>query len=104
VHAFSEELAEIVSVAVSLPGRQKSGSAALRSEECSSHACAAGYWHTFLATPKPGYFARFGFRSVARCEIPLRVPFRVIQPVLGQKAERWLVASRRKEAFMLREP
>jgi N-acetylglutamate synthase-like GNAT family acetyltransferase len=102
VHAFSEELAEIVSVVV-LPGQQKSGSGALLIEECLSHARTAGYWHIFLATLKPGYFARFAFRCVARCEIPLRVLLSVILPVLWQKPERWLVASRREEVFMLGE-
>lgn len=86
VHRDSAKLAQLYSIAV-VPQRQGSGvggkliSAALRS------AASLGAERLWVATMKPDYFSRYGFRPISRWELPISVLFQQFRKTLRQPPE-----------------
>ena len=86
--ADSKQIAEILSVGV-LPTRQGKGVGSLLIRECERLARARGYQRLWLATMKPDYFARFGYRRFSKWKLPARVLLRKLRLVLKQPVARW---------------
>jgi len=103
VHAYSPTLGEILSVAV-VPEFQGQGIGGRLVEECLRRARANGIEHLWLATVKPGYFARFGFKPISRWKLPVSVLLYKLRQVFQQPWERWLPALSGRFQFMEQEP
>ena len=84
----SPQMAEILSLAV-LPAWQGKGIGAQLIRECERLAQARGYQRLWLATMKPDYFARFGYRRFSKWKLPARVVLRKLRLVLKQPAAQW---------------
>jgi len=101
LHWHSSDNAEILAVAVS-PGLQGQGVGGRLLKECVAEA-----WRTnpdvqlWLATAKPGYFARFGFHPVSRFRLPAGVLWTKLRLILQQPAGRWIPAIAGRHTFMV---
>ncbi len=100
LHRDSRELAELLSVAV-LPDTQGGGIGARLVEACTTRARAQGIPRIWLATLKPGYFARFGYRPIPRWWLPPAVLLGLLALVVRQPPDRWRNALLGREAFMI---
>jgi amino-acid N-acetyltransferase len=69
LHIFWENLGEIRSLAV-VEGRRKQGIGRRLVESCLEEARGLGLKRVFALTSQPGFFERFGFRTVTRDELP----------------------------------
>lgn len=99
LHAFSPECAEILTVAVS-PEWHGHGAGVRLMGECLGRARAAGHRCVWLATLKPEYFGRFGFRRISRWSLPPYALLSLLLPLLRQPMDRWWNALRGTEIFM----
>jgi len=102
VHRDSEALAELLSVAV-LPDTQGSGIGARLVEACTARARAQGIPRLWLATLKPSYFARFGYRPISPWRLPPAVILGLLRLIVRQPRDRWRNALLGREVFMMRD-
>lgn len=102
LHWHAADNAEILAVAVSPEGQGKGVGSQLM-EECIARAtldgAAALLW---LATAKPSYFARFGFRPMSRFRLPTSVLWTKFLLVFQQEPKRWFPALVGRHTFMVR--
>ncbi|MEV0246801.1 GNAT family N-acetyltransferase [Nocardia sp. NPDC050712] len=91
--------AEILAVAVD-PYAHGRGVGAMLVRACMTEAGIAGATFVWLATEKPDYFARFGFRRMSKWRLPLRVVLHKLWLVFEQPASRWLPALYGRHTFM----
>jgi len=102
LHRCSPTMAEILGVAV-LPAFQGQGVGHLLMQHCECVAKDAGVGRLWLATIKPAYFARFGFKPISRWDLPAPVLLRKLRQVFQQPVERWLPAVVGRHTFMQRD-
>jgi amino-acid N-acetyltransferase len=102
LHAYTPTLAEILSVAV-LPKFQGQGIGNQLVESCIKRASANGIKCLWLATVKPAYFARFGFKPISRWKLPAFVLWYKLRQVFQQRLQRWLPAILGTFTFMEKE-
>jgi len=100
LHRDSAGLAEVLSVAV-LPTAQGKGVGGRLVEACERRARAQGIPRLWLATLKPGYFARFGYRPIPLWWLPPAVLLGKLALVVRQPPDRWRNALLGREVFML---
>jgi predicted N-acetyltransferase YhbS len=91
----------VLSVAV-LPGAQGKRIGARLVDECMRRAEAVGVTGLWLATLKPGYFARFGYEPMSRWALPASVLCAKLGQVFRQTPDRWLGALVGQQTFMRR--
>src|SRR5262249_36696401 len=91
--------AEILAVAVA-PQLQQQGTGAALVRACIARASEQGVRFLWLATAKPGYFARFDFHPISRWSLPLRVLLHKLRLVFQQPLGRWLPALFGRHTFM----
>ncbi|MFF3223065.1 GNAT family N-acetyltransferase [Nocardia suismassiliense] len=91
--------AEILAVAVD-PDAHGRGVGAMLVRACMTEAESAGATFVWLATEKPDYFARFGFRPMSKWQLPLRIVLHKVRLVFEQPARRWLPALLGRHTFM----
>jgi N-acetylglutamate synthase-like GNAT family acetyltransferase len=103
LHSSAIDLAEVLSVAVQ-PYTQGRGIGGLLVEGVLARAGQAGIGRVWLATLKPGYFARFGFRPISRWDLPAAVLLRKLTQVFRQAPRHWGPALVGRQTFMLRLP
>jgi len=101
LHRDRPALAEVFGVAV-LPEFQGQGIGARLLQECLQNAAASGIEQLWLATIKPEYFSRFGFRPISRWDLPASVLLRKLRQVFQQPAARWPPALFGRHTFMRR--
>lgn len=101
LHGYAGHLAEMLSVAVQ-PAAQGRGIGRLLVEAGLASAGQAGIARVWLATLKPSYFARFGFRPISRWELPAAVLLVKLTQVFLQSPRRWGPALVGRQTFMLR--
>ncbi len=101
LHRSAVHLAEVLSVAVQ-PAAQGRGIGRLLVEACLARADEADIGRVWLATLKPRYFARFGFRPISRWELPATVLLAKLTQVFHQSPRRWSAALVGRQTFMLR--
>lgn len=101
LHRHGADLAEVLSVAV-LPAAQGQGIGGLLAEAVLARAGRAGFGRVWLATLKPGYFARFGFRPISRWALPSTVLLVKAIQVFRQAPRHWVPALVGRQTFMLR--
>ena len=99
LHAYSASLAEVLSVSVVREGQGK-GIGERLVGECLEKARRESVSMVFLATTKPAYFGRFGFRPFSHWQLPLRVLLTKLRQVFRQPAARWLPAVFGGHTFM----
>jgi amino-acid N-acetyltransferase len=99
LHAFTPECAEILTVAVS-PEWHGRGAGGRLTEECLRRARGAGHRCVWLATLKPEYFGRFGFRRISRWSLPAYALLSLLRPLVRQPVDRWWNTVRGAEVFM----
>jgi amino-acid N-acetyltransferase len=99
LHAFTPECAEILTVAV-MPEWHGQGAGGRLIEECLRRARTSGHRRIWLATLKPDYFGRFGFRRISRWSLPARALLSLLLPLIRQPMDRWWNALRGAEIFM----
>lgn len=91
--------AEILAVAVEPDVQGKGvGSALLRG--CVERAIERRVEFLWLATAKPAYFAKFGFRAISRWRLPLTVLLTKLWLIFQQPPSRWLPALFGRHTFM----
>jgi amino-acid N-acetyltransferase len=100
LHRDSAGLAEVLSVAV-LPTAQGQGVGGRLVEACEKRARSQGVARLWLATLKPEYFARFGYRRISRWRLPAPVLLAKLALVVRQPPDRWRNALLGREVFML---
>lgn len=99
LHRESRQLAEIHGVAV-LPEFQGKGIGGALIRECQRRAGGQQIEKLWLATVKPEYFGRYGFRRFNRWNLPFATMRRKFQQVFDQPARRWLPALFGRHIFM----
>lgn len=99
LHKYSPTLGEILSVGV-LPDFHGQGIGSRLMENCIQQADANGIEQLWLATVKPGYFRRFGFKRFSRWKLPASVLSYKLRQVFQQPLRRWLPAILGKFTFM----
>ena len=99
LHYYRPVCAEILSVAV-LPSAQGSGIGARLMREAIRRARSQATPQLWLATAKPQYFERFGFRPISRFALPAAVLFAKLRQVFAQPVVRWLPALLGRFTFM----
>lgn len=102
LHAYRPAVAEILSVAVR-PEHQGKGVGKHLVQACIRHSSRRRIATLWLATSKPGYFARFGFSSISRWKLPARVLLTKFGQVFEQPRQRWLPALFGRFVFMAME-
>lgn len=102
LHRDSPVLAEVLSVAVR-PDAQGGGMGGRLVEACTARAHERRVARLWLATLKPAYFARFGYRAVSRWRLPPTVLLGKLALVVRQPPDRWRNALLGREVFMMRE-
>lgn len=102
LHRHSATLAEILGVAV-LPAFQGRGIGLQLVQQCEHVATSTGIERLWLATVKPAYFTRFGYKPISRWELPASVLLRKRRQVFQQPLGRWLPALLGRHTFMQRE-
>jgi amino-acid N-acetyltransferase len=100
LHQHTADLAELLSVAVE-SARHSRGLGMLLVKRCLERAHHAGVRVVFLATTKPSYFARLGFRPISKWRLPWLVLLREVRRVLAQPIDRWLPAFLGRHQFMM---
>jgi N-acetylglutamate synthase-like GNAT family acetyltransferase len=101
LHPYAGQLAEILSVAVQ-PAAQGRGIGRLLVQASLARAGRVGIGRVWLATLKPSYFARLGFRPFWRWELPSAVLLVKLTQVFLQPPRRWGPALVGRQTFMLR--
>jgi amino-acid N-acetyltransferase len=99
LHVESGELAEIYSLAVS-PDCQGQGIGKKLMNACRERAETRGLRFLWLATIKPEYFSRYGFKAISRWELPAAVLLRKFGQTFQQPVGRWLPALFGRHTFM----
>ena len=99
LHRDAPELAQVYAVAVALQ-RQGQGIGRRLVQACQERASADGIARLWLATAKPGYFARCGFQPMSRWRLPASVLLRKLSQTFRQPAGRWLPALLGRHTFM----
>jgi len=101
LHRESPTLAEVYAVAV-IPKCQGQGIGRQLVNACERRAMESGIRDVWLATIRPEYFGRYGFRAISRWELPAPVLLRKLTQVFEQPAGRWLRALLGGHTFMRR--
>jgi amino-acid N-acetyltransferase len=99
LHVDSDELAEIYAVAVT-PDCQGQGVGKKLMNVCRERAVSRGLHFLWLATIKPDYFSRYGFKAISRWELPAAVLLRKFAWTFEQPPARWLPALFGRHTFM----
>lgn len=99
LHHHTPANAEILAVAVD-PTAHGRGVGAILMQACIIDAARAGATFVWLATEKPDYFARYGFRRMSKWQLPPRIVLRKLQLVSEQPVHRWLPALFGRHTFM----
>ena len=94
-----DRLGELLAVAVH-PGAQRSGVGSTLVRSAVDLARQAGMGRVWLATARPAYFARHGFRTISRWSLPVRELVHKLRLVLQQPLRRWLPAIFGRHEFM----
>jgi len=100
LHLDSAVLAEIYAVAVT-PECQGKGVGRRLIQECLRRARERGVRQLWLATIKPGYFARYGFGRISRWQLPAGVLLRKLRQTFDQPIRRWRPALFGRHTFMM---
>ncbi|HJZ66827.1 MAG TPA: GNAT family N-acetyltransferase [Blastocatellia bacterium] len=101
VHRYSTTLAEVLSVAV-LPKAQGQQVGRGLVDACLRRGEALGVTWLWLATLKPGYFARFGFEPMSRWGLPAWVLWAKLRQVFEQTPDHWFPSLMGRQTFMRR--
>ena len=101
MHRYRPDLAELLSVAV-VPEFHRCGVGALLVSHSLRKAASDNVARVWLATAKPTYFARFGFRSMSRWGLPTEVLVHKLTQVFEQPAGRWFPSLFARFTFMTR--
>jgi N-acetylglutamate synthase-like GNAT family acetyltransferase len=99
LHQYNTALGEILSVAV-LPEFQGQGIGNALTENRIRQAELHGIEQLWLATVKPSYFGRFGFKPFSRWKLPASVLMHKLEQVFRQPLRRWWPAIFGKFTFM----
>ncbi len=99
LHHHTRANTEILAVAVD-PHAHGRGVGAALVRACMTDAARTGATFVWLATGKPDYFARYGFRRMSKWRLPPRVVLRKVRLVLEQPMHRWLPALLGRHTFM----
>jgi amino-acid N-acetyltransferase len=99
VHRHTPRCAEILSVAVP-PLAQARGIGSQLMREALKRGASLPAGQLWLATAKPGYFARFGFVPISRYALPTRVLVAKLRQVFDQPTGRWVPALFGRFTFM----
>jgi amino-acid N-acetyltransferase len=99
LHWHRPDNAEILAVAV-VPALHRSGVGARLIQHCIELAREREPRVLWLATAKPGYFDRFGFRRVSRWRLPVAVLLYKLWLIFHQPVARWLPALFGRHTFM----
>jgi amino-acid N-acetyltransferase len=99
LHRYSAALAEVFSLAVA-PDAQGQALGQRLMEACIQQAKANGIQKLWLATQKPGYFARFGYKSISRWELPIFVLFAKLRQILKRSPNTWLLTLFSRQTIM----
>ena len=99
LHRESLTLAEVYAVAV-IPKCQGQGIGRQLVSRCERRATEDGIRDVWLATIKPEYFSRYGFRTISRWELPAPVLLRKLTQVFEQPSGRWMGALFGRHTFM----
>jgi amino-acid N-acetyltransferase len=91
LHRYDSEIAEVSSVSV-LPSHKGLGIGNSMVEECVNRALSKNIGFLWLATSKPNYFMRYGFRPMPRNMLPIRIIMHKIGLLLKQPIGRWIPA------------
>jgi amino-acid N-acetyltransferase len=89
LHRDSAKLAEVAAVAV-VPQCQWQGIGRKLMRTCEQRGKEERVRTLWLATIKPDYFSRYGFRPMSRWELPAQVLLRKLGQVFQQPAGRWV--------------
>lgn len=101
LHQDRSDLGELYAVAV-LPSCQGQGIGGRLVRAGLQRAAEASIANVWLATIKPAYFARYGFRPMKRWELPRAVLWRKLHQTIEQPATRWLKTLLGRHTFMRR--
>jgi amino-acid N-acetyltransferase len=99
MHRYTAQCAEILSVSV-LPPAQARGIGGQLMREALKRGDSPPTRQLWLATAKPGYFARFGFAPISRLALPTRVLVAKLRQVFDQPTGRWVPALFGRFTFM----
>lgn len=99
MHPESRQLAEVHGVAV-LPEFQGKGTGDALIKECQRRASAQNIQRLWLATIKPEYFGRYGFRPFNQWSLPFATMRRKFRQVFDQPVGRWIPALFGRHTFM----
>jgi len=99
LHRYSAVSGEVLSVAV-MPAAAGQGIGRTLVDECERIAREEGLAILWLATAKPEYFSRFGYRQFSRWELPASVLLRKLGQVFAQPIDRWSAALLGKHVYM----
>jgi N-acetylglutamate synthase-like GNAT family acetyltransferase len=99
LHLHAATNGEILAVAVA-PALQQRGTGTALVRACVERAAEQAVAFVWLATAKPEYFARFGFRVISRWNLPLVVLMNKLGLVFQQPIPRWLPALLGRHTFM----
>ncbi len=99
IHPDSAAMAEVLSVAVR-PAWQGKDAGALLMRGCEDLARARSIQRLWLATLKPEYFARFGYRRFSKWQLPAKVLGRKLGLIFTLPAGQWLRELLAPFAFM----
>jgi amino-acid N-acetyltransferase len=99
LHWHSPEIAEILGLAVD-PEFQGSGVGSILTRQCVEESLSRNVRTLWLATRKPGFFARLGFLEISKWELPLSVLLSKVPSVFQQQPSRWLPSIFGRHTFM----
>jgi amino-acid N-acetyltransferase len=99
VHRYTAQCAEVLSVSVA-PFAQSRGIGGELMREALKRGSSPPARQLWLATAKPGYFARFGFAPMSRFTLPARVLVAKLRQVFDQPRGRWVPALFGRFTFM----
>lgn len=99
LHSCRRDSVEILAVAVH-PDSQGQGVGKALMTRCIDSAMSRDAPLLWLATAKPGYFARYGFEPMSKWKLPLEVLLHKLRLVFQQPVSRWLPALAGRHTFM----
>jgi amino-acid N-acetyltransferase len=99
LHYYSSDIAEILAVSV-LPAHKGCGIGNSLINHCIDIAISNNINILWLATAKPNYFNRFGFKPISKWSLPLVIIIHKMRLVFQQPIKRWIPALFGRHTFM----